>query len=277
MDGVDDQSNGIIDKEADLPLILLVGSVGDSCRSVLNDFQGEYCIVEAANAAEAYDEVIKVVPDLVVTDLMMPDMDGVELCRRLRNEVSIAHVPVLICSNEVSVEIQVACLEAGADDYIAKPFNRQVLCARIHNLLQLRRLLSRHYSQQTIPNRDELTSRMPQDIGGGSRVDRDFGERLSQILREHHTDPDFNIDLLAAKLNMSQRTVQRKIKALVNLTPVQLIAEYRLNEVEALLRKTRVNVTEIAYQLGFGDLSHFYRIFKRKYGMSPSQYREVKT
>ncbi|MGB0413594.1 MAG: response regulator transcription factor [Coraliomargarita sp.] len=272
-----EKSDCMIENSADIPVILLVEDEAEYRQLIAADLQEGYHVVEAVNGKEGLEKALEIMPDLVLTDLMMPVMGGVELCRHLKGEVKTAHIPVLILTGETAVVSEVGGLEAGVDAYVTKPFNRQLLRARISNLLETRRCLSQHFSRVLDSTSEDYVAEMPRVPELHSRVDRDFWDRLCEILRDNHADPEFNIDSLASDLNMSQRSAQRKIKALVDLTPVQLIAEYRLNKVEALLRDTRVNVTELAFKVGFGDLSHFYRIFKRKYGMSPSLYRDVNT
>jgi AraC-like DNA-binding protein len=181
---------------------------------------------------------------------------------------------------KTAVESQMAGLETGVDDYVTKPFNMQLLRARISNLLRTRRLLRASYQRQLTQSVDEDTESAMLDVSKldsqmDSQMDSELWERICQILRKNYADLEFNVDSLASELNMSQRSMQRKIKSVAGLTPVQLIVEYRLNQVEALLEDAQLHVTDIAFEVGFGDLSHFYRVFKKKHGMSPSQYRDT--
>ncbi len=268
-----DESNMRLDHSEDIPVILLVEDEADYRLLVASDLEEDYQVVEAANGKEGLEKALETIPDLVVTDLMMPVMDGIELCRRLKGGMETAHIPVVMLTAKTTVESQVEGLQTGADDYVTKPFNMQLLRARISNLLETRRLLRMHFAHEFAHSTGEdPISEMPELRSG---LDRAFWENLSRILKANCADPDFNTDSLASELNMSQRSMQRKIKALVDLTPVQLIAEYRLKKAEALLRDPQMHVTDVAFEVGFGDLSHFYRIFKKKHGMNPSQYRDV--
>ena len=270
-----DESNSGFDHSEDIPVILLVEDEADYRLLIASDLEEDYQVVEAANGKEGLAKALETIPDLVVTDLMMPVMDGIELCRSLKAVVETAHIPVVMLTAKTAVESQVEGLQTGADDYVTKPFNMLLLRARISNLLETRRLLRRHFAHEFAHSTaEDPISEMLEIPELRSGLDRAFWENLCRILKAHYADPDFNTDSLASELNMSQRSMQRKIKALVDLTPVQLIVEYRLKKAEALLKDPEMHVTDIAFDVGFGDLSHFYRVFKKKHGMPPSQYRD---
>ncbi|VGO15727.1 Sensor histidine kinase TmoS [Pontiella desulfatans] len=265
------------DHSEDVPVILLVEDEADYRLLIASDLEEDYQLVEAANGKEGLEKALETIPDLVVTDLMMPVMDGIELCRRLKAGVETAHIPVVMLTAKTAVESQVEGLQTGADDYVTKPFNMLLLRTRISNLLETRRLLRRHVAREfawsTEDDPGSNTLDMPELH---SDLDRAFWENLTRKLKANYADPGFNPDSLASELNMSPRSLQRKIKALVDLTPVQLIAEYRLKKAETFLKDPEVHVTDVAFEVGFGDLSHFYRIFKKKHGMNPSGYRGEK-
>ena len=275
MSNRNDESNMRRDLSEELPVILLVEDEADYRLLIASDLEEDYQVVEAANGKEGLEKALETVPDLIVTDLMMPVMDGIELCRRLKAGVETAHIPVVMLTAKTAVESQVEGLRSGADDYVTKPFNMMLLRARISNLLETRRLLRRHVAREFACSAGEdPISEMLEMPELRSGLDRTFLENLCRILKAHYTDLGFNTDSLATELNMSQRSMQRKIKACVDLTPVQLIAEYRLKKAEALLKDPEMHVTDVAFEVGFGDLSHFYRVFKKKHDMNPSQYRE---
>jgi len=260
----------------DLPLILVVEDDDDYRWLIASNLKEEYLVMEAANGREGLATAMETIPDLIVTDLMMPVMGGVELCRSLKTAVETAHIPVIMLTAKTSVESQIEGLETGADDYVTKPFNMLLLKTRMHNLLETRRLLRERFSQQFIQSEETLeqsVSDMLETPELRTHLDREFWDALCRILKENHTDFDFNIDAMAAELNMSQRSLRRKVRALMELPPVQLIAQYRLKKAEMLLKDPDVHVTDIAFMVGFGDLSQFYRLFKKKHGINPSQYR----
>ena len=276
MSKLDDESHSAVDLSETLPVVLLVEDEADYRLLISSDLEEDFQVVEATNGKEGLETALEIIPDLVVTDCMMPVMDGIELCKQLKAKEETAHIPVVMLTAKTAVESQMAGFETGVDDYVTKPFNMQLLRARISNLLRTRRLLRASYQRQLTQSVDEDTESAMLDVSKlDSQMDRELWERICQILRKNYADLEFSVDSLASELNMSQRSMQRKIKSVAGLTPVQLIVEYRLNQVEALLEDAQLHVTDIAFEVGFGDLSHFYRVFKKKHGMSPSQYRDT--
>ncbi len=258
------------------PLILVVEDDDDYRWLIASKLKEDYLVTEAANGSEGLEKAMETIPDLIVTDVMMPVMDGVELCRHLKKEMETAHIPVVMLTARTSEESQIEGLETGADDYVTKPFSMRVFKTRVHNLLETRRLLSERFYQRFTQSAKALGgagSDMPEMLESGTRLDREFWDDLCRILREKYADSDFKIVSLASDFNMSPRTMQRKIKALMDLTPVQLVAQYRLKKAETLLLDPDVHVKDIAFMVGYRDLSHFYRLFKKKHGVNPSQYR----
>ncbi len=218
-------------------------------------------------------------PDLIVTDLMMPVMDGIELCRELKTGVETSHIPVVMLTAKASLGHQVEGFETGADDYITKPFHMVLLQTRIHNLLESRRLLRERFSRQLTQTVKVAYLTVPEpkvsaQLVSENKVDLEFWDKICRIVEENCTDPEFNAEALASKVFMSSRSLVRKTKALADRTPVQLIGEFRLKKAGQLLRESTMNVTDIAFEVGFSDSSYFGRQFKKEYGMTPTQYRE---
>jgi DNA-binding response OmpR family regulator len=249
-------------------LILVVEDDFELRTVICSELEEEFVVLEADNGQDGLEKALEQGPDLIVTDLMMPVMDGVELCRELKTKVDTSHMPVIMLTAQSSVENQIIGLETGADAYITKPFLMELLIARIHNLLKSRRQLYRRFREPL----DE--SEMPELLQLQNSRDREFVEKTYSVLKQHYAEIDFSIDSLAADLGLSRRSMQRKIKVLFNQAPLQLITEYRLNQAVKLLQNTSVNITDVANQAGFGDLSHFYRVFKKEFSKAPSQYRD---
>ena len=264
----------------ELPEILVAEDDDDSRWLLVDALKNSYRVIETDNGRDGLAQALEHIPDLVVTDLMMPVMDGIELCRRIKEHPFTAHIPVIMLTAKTSVESQIEGFETGADAYITKPFDMHLLKVQIQNLLALRRQLRRRFSE---PFTEQGFLSSPESPGGAGpsavpqlqkRLERKFWERMCTVLKHHYAEADFSIDRLASELGMSQRSLQRKIKALADLTPVQLLAEYRLKQAVRLLADQSLSVTDAAYGAGFNDLSHFYRLFKKQFGKNPSQYRE---
>jgi len=263
----------------EVPLVLVVEDDADLRAFIAEGLESKYRIEEAKTGAEGLEKARESMPDLVVTDLMMPVMDGIELCRELKGQVETSHIPVIMLTAKASLEHQVEGLESGADDYITKPFHRVLLQTRIHNLLESRRLLRERFGRQlsqesraasylTVPEPEVSEPPVSEN-----KVDREFWENVCRILEENCGDPEFNAEALAAMVCMGLRSLQRKTKALADRSPIQLIMECRLKRAVRLLRESTMNITDIVYEVGFGDLSNFYRRFKKEYGMNPTLYR----
>jgi DNA-binding response OmpR family regulator len=268
------------DAPEELPEILVVEDDADSRWLVVSALKQDYRVIETDNGKDGLDRALEDIPDLVVTDLMMPVMDGIELCRRIKEHPFTSHIPVIMLTAKTSVASQIEGYETGADAYITKPFAMQLLKVQIQNLLTLRRQLRKHFSERFAEQGGpDHAEDLPAAGALGpthlqNRMERKFWEKAYTVLKRHASEVGFSIDGLAMELGMSQRSLQRKMKALAGLTPVQWIAEYRLGQAVGRLRDKSVSVTDAAYTAGFGDLSHFYRLFKKRFGKNPSQYRD---
>ena len=194
---------------------------------------------------------------------MMPVMDGLALCKAIKTDENTSHIPVILLTAKGSEEAQVTGLETGADDYITKPFSNAVLLARVGNLLESRRRLRERFSRGTIPDPKEIT------VTG---ADENFMRKAMDILDEHMSDYEFDVDAFAGMMPMSRSSLYRKIKVLTGLSPSVFIRSMRLKRAAALLETAKLNVSEVAYRVGFLDMSYFGASFKDQFGCTPSQY-----
>ncbi|VGO23559.1 response regulator transcription factor [Pontiella sulfatireligans] len=272
-DGTDDskdQANSSPDKEQanDLPRVLVVEDDVDFRWYIAFGLKSDYDVLQAADGQDGLDKAREYIPDLIVTDLMMPVMDGISFCREVKSNPETSHIPVIMLTAKTSVQSQVEGLQTGADDYVTKPFNMALLVARIHNLLESRRKLRERFIQDVmVPNQPQMEL----------SPDQEFLRKIFEVLETHCADTDFSVELFAMKLNVGLRTLSRKLKALTGLTPAKMIWNVRLKKAAALLASSELRVTDIAYDVGFSDAAHFSRYFKQFYGMSPSEYRAKQT
>ncbi len=248
--------------------ILVVEDNDDARRYIRESLEPGYRVVEAADGGEGISRAVEVLPDLIVSDVMMPGTDGFELCRVVKKDVRTSHIPVILLTAKASDESKILALETGADDYITKPFNTGILRARIKNLIQLRSHLQKKRSREM-----EL---LPSLISG-TKIDRDFMKELNGIIRENLSDSDFNVDLLAKKLYMSSTTLYRKILALTGEVPSAYIRSYRLRRAAKLLKDNFGSVTEVAFEVGFTSRAYFTQCFKDKFHQLPSVYMAAKS
>ncbi|MCK5639296.1 MAG: response regulator, partial [Gammaproteobacteria bacterium] len=223
----------------------------------------DYRCFEAADGEEGLHLALKKIPDLIVSDIMMPKMDGVELCQRIKTDVSTSHIPVIMLTAKVTMESKLEGLETGADDYLTKPFEAQELQVRVKNLIEQRRLLRECFRRELILE--------PADMQVSS-MDERFMKRALDLVYEHLDDPDFNVNLFSQKIFMSRRHLNRKLKALTDQTTTGFIRSVRLKRAAQLLGQQSATVSEIAYKVGIYNLSYFTQSFRKEFGETPAAF-----
>ena len=248
----------------DKPLLLVVEDDVDLLSFIVSELEDDYQVIFATNGREGLRQAREYIPDLVVTDLMMPDLGGMELCTELKANQETSHIPLIMLTAKTSLGSQLEGLETGADDYITKPFHMALLEARIHNLLESRRMLRERFSQAFM---------LPDYAVSDNAMDQAFFGKLFTVLEASVSDPEFDATRFARKLNMSLSSLHRKVKALTGETPARLIWNMRLKKAAALLTSSPRRITEIAFEVGYSNSNHFGRQFKQRYGMTPREYR----
>ena len=222
-----------------------------------------YSILEAANGREGWEIAVSQLPALIITDVMMPEMDGNEFCRNLKNDQRTSHIPVIMLTAKIAVEQQLEGLESGADVYLTKPFSIPVLQSYVSNLLKSKEVLRQHYSQKIFLE--------PLNVEVGT-VDKKFMERLMEVIETNLSNADFNIANLSKEVGMSKAVLYKKFNALTKLPIGDFIKSLRLKKAAFLLINDKFNVSEIAWEVGFNDRKYFSKEFKKKYGKSPSDF-----
>jgi len=249
------------ESSAGKPLILIVDDDPEILQLLRDFLQADYRIIYAANGMEAYDKVLSEKPDLIVSDVMMPEMDGIELCTRLRENFDTSHLPLILLTAKAEIEDRIAGLKAGADSYIPKPFHPEHLKIRIEKLLKSGAAMKNRFG---LP--DENSS-LVKDI-----VDP-FFQKMISCIDENVDDETFSSERLCEKLAISKSSLYNKTKSLLGTTPHSLINQRRLSKAAILLKSTTLTVSEIIDQTGFTSRTHFYELFNKAYGCSPSDYR----
>lgn len=250
----------------ELPRILVVDDSADLRDWIATQLAEVGSAVQAADGVEALEVARESVPDLVISDVRMVRLDGVELCRRLRADERTSHIPIVMLTVRSAVEQRVEGIEAGADEYLTKPLDARELRARVAGLLATRQRLREQFREQVVVK--------PSDVSARS-VDQAFFEKVIRTVEEGIPDPDFSVAELADAVAMSTSQLTRKLRALVNQSPGQLIRSIRLQRAAALLAANAGNIAEIGYRVGFNDQSHFSRSFKRQFGKAPIEYRRA--
>lgn len=253
-------------KSQETPLVLLVED-NDELRSFIEgQLDQHYRVVTAGDGKEGLQKANDLAPDLIVSDIMMPKIDGIQMLDRIKNDENTSHIPVVLLSARYSIESQIEGLRYGADCYITKPFNTEFLVASIDNLIYQRKKLFKRLIEKKRP--PELTSG-PIVITSG---DESFLKQVIKVVEDKMADTDFNIDVVAESLAMSQKTFYRKFKSLTGLTPVEFVRDMRMQRAKQLLDSGGSNISEVAYNVGFSNPKYFSTCFREKYHVSPSEY-----
>ncbi len=248
-----------------IPIVLLVEDNFDMRKFIKSLLQNEYKVVEAVNGLEGIEKALKIIPDLIVSDLMMPIKNGIELCKTLKEDEKTSHVPIILLTAKSGDDHEIIGLNTGADDYITKPFNSRKLQVKVKKLIELRQKLRFRYRQDVFL--------APKDIAI-TNTDEKFFKRIEDILAKHLTDPSFNADNFSKLIGMSRMQLHRKLTALTNLSTTAFIRSQRLKLAVKILKNPDVNISEAAYSSGFNSPSYFIKCFREVYGKTPSEYLE---
>ena len=249
--------------EKSMPIILVVEDDDEIRNFIKKAFQSKYRIVCAANGNQGITEATTLIPDLVISDIKMPETSGIELCNRLKEDEKTSHIPIILLTAYKSREYKIEGLQKGADAYLSKPFNIDELDIQITNLLQIRKKLKEKYCRQIMlePANVEIED-----------IDEKFIQRVLKIVEQHMADSQFNAEVLSKEIGMSRMQLYRKIRGLTNLTVHEFIRTIRLKRATELLKEKRMTITEVAYEVGFNDLTYFARCFRKQYQKSPSEF-----
>lgn len=248
---------------ASRPLALVVDDNADVREYVAHLLGGEYDVRQAADGKEGLGMALKTVPDLIVCDVKMPVMDGLEMCRRVKAETATSHVPVILLTSNAQENQRAEGYDCGADAYITKPFSSKVLLSRVRNLLENRKRLKYVYASGAD---DEARDEADPD----SRFMADFG----RVVRERMSDSSLSVETISSALGLSRVQMYRKVKQLTGQSPVEIIRVTRLKKAERLLKTTQMTVSEISYDVGFSSPSYFSKCFKDYFGVQPGEVRE---
>lgn len=263
----------VLNNESDKPLLLIVDDNDDIRKMVSELLKDEYTIITAPNGREGVRLAVKYVPDLIICDLMMPVMDGLQCCRLIKDEVSTSHVPILMLTACSMDEQRVQGYDSGADGYVSKPFNSSVLRSRCRNLIENRKRIKDLWQNKgnvsvTSAPAEDSKPRIVND------VENEFYARFLEIFKKEMGNPDLNVDMIASKMGLGRSQFYRKIKALTNYSPVELLRNLRLKQARELLTTTEKSISEIAYEVGFSTPAYFTRCYREAYDETPSELRD---
>jgi signal transduction histidine kinase/ligand-binding sensor domain-containing protein/DNA-binding response OmpR family regulator len=243
--------------------LLIVEDNVDICNYIVELFSDEFTILQASNGKEGLEIALEKLPDLIVSDVMMPIMDGIELTHHLKSNVSTSHIPVILLTARASFMHQMVGFETGADDYITKPFNESLLRARIKNILKNRTLLHEAFRSEDFESIGELTKNKP---------DQEFLQNLGQLIEDNIDCNDFSVNIIVKHLGMSHSVIYKKLKTLTGMSLVEYIREYKLKKAKQLLLRKENTVAEVSYLVGYSDRKYFSKLFKERFGKNPSSF-----
>lgn len=254
-------------------LILLVED-NNELRSFLKTILTEsYNIVEADNGETGIRIACEQLPDIIISDIMMPHKNGIELLNELKNNESTSHIPIILLSAKSSIESKIEGMQYGADDYITKPFSATYLKARIQNIVEQRKRLQHIYCQTLFPSKAEKKSVEKENIPILSASDQKFMDKLVQIITENMDNCDFSVDNMALAVDMSRSNFFRKLKSITGQSPIDFLKQMKMKRAVQLIESKEYNISEIAYMTGFNDAHYFSKCFKQAYGISPTEYK----
>ena len=272
-------------------LMLLVEDNQELREFLRSIFTPMYRVVEAADGREGANKALKYLPDIIISDVMMPEKDGIEMTRELRADMTTSHIPIILLTAKTTIESKLEGLEYGADDYITKPFSATYLQARVENLLMQRKKLQSFYRDSLmhihisagqedapvatdVPSAEEDTSETVSATLEMSPNDRKFMDKLVELMEQNMDNGELVVDDLVRELAVSRSVFFKKLKTLTGLAPIEFIKEMRIKRATQLIETGEFNMTQISYMVGINDPRYFSKCFKAQVGMTPTEYRD---
>jgi DNA-binding response OmpR family regulator len=243
------------------PAVLVIDDNTDIRSYIHGLLAGEFTVLEASDGTEGLCKAVTYVPDVIVSDVMMPGIDGLECCRRLKAELQTCHIPVILLTACSLDEQRIQGYDVGADSYISKPFSAQVLLSRIRNLVNAAKRLRQSVASNPLNLRDDACD-----------MDKAFIDKFKQALEAKMGNSALNVEDLGKEMNLSRVQLYRKVKALTNTSPNELLRRCRLQKGAALLTSSGLSISEICYEVGFTSPSYFAKCYKDEYGESPTDF-----
>ncbi len=245
------------------PIILVVEDNQDMRHYIGESLYDEYNLIEAEDGEQGFNQAMKHMPDLIISDVMMSGMDGFELTKKVKEDIRTSHIPVILLTAKAGEESKIKGLETGADAYVNKPFNTKELLVRAKNLIEQRQKLREKFKKNITIDPSEVTV---------TSVDEDFLRKATGIVEKHMDNPEFSVEQFSSEMSMDRNNLFRKLKKLINQSSSQFIRTIRLKRAAQLLKQKAAPIGEIAYMVGFEKPSYFAECFKKQFGVPPSEY-----
>lgn len=249
------------------PIALLAEDNNELRHYIASLLKHNYSIESCSNGKDGFERAIELIPDIIISDWMMPEMNGYDLCKALKNDVRTSHIPIILLTAKADMPSKLMALEIGADDYLSKPFNNDELLIRTNNLVKQRVALRKKFSE---------IMHLEGSLTEIQEPDKLFLERAITIVEKHLDNSEFSVIMFQTEIGMSRSQLHRKLKALTDQSASKFIRTIRLQQAAHYFRTNGYNVSEVAYQCGFNNLSYFALCFKEKYGLTPTEYQQTK-
>lgn len=264
--------------QTDAPQTMLLVEDNVEMRFFLRSiFAKHFKVIEASDGNEGIEKATTFIPDIIISDVMMPGKDGIEMTRELRNQLATSHIPIVLLTAKTDMESKLQGMELGADSYITKPFSAVYLEARVNNLLERRRSLRQFYYEHlmdSIPNGQSEQTEVKEQTQSMSPQDRKFIDKLTELMEKNMDNGDLVVDDLVKEMAVSRSVFFKKLKSLTGLAPVEFIKEMRVKRAAHLIETGEFNMTQIAYMVGINDPRYFSKCFKQRFGMTPTEYKD---
>ena len=258
------------EKEDAIPLLLIVEDNADMRSYIRGYFEAGFRIIEAVDGVDGYEKSVEQIPDIIISDVMMPNMDGNVFCRKVKTDERTSHIPVILLTARASKESRIEGLETGADDFITKPFDGEELQVRVRNLINQRKQLSVILERKI--QKSHSSTILDFEDSGITSMDERFLQKVFATVKEHFADPEFDVEAFCREIALSRMQLHRKIKALTGQTTNGFIRTFRLKSAAELIKKKSATVAEIAYDVGFNSPSYFSECFRIYFGKLPSEF-----
>jgi YesN/AraC family two-component response regulator len=255
-------------------IVLIVEDNADVREFIKDSLGNEFHIEEASNGEQGVRKAEQIIPDLIISDIMMPKMDGNELTRILKNDEKTSHIPRILLTGKSEQQSRLEGLETGADDYLTKPFDTKELQVRINNLINIRKKLQQKFSKSDyapVKKVEENQSQLGQAREGKlGNLEEQFMSKVMEVIENHLSEEEFSIEQFGKEVGMSRMQLHRKLKALTGKSASNYLRAVRLNKAKQMIEEEKGNISEIAYSVGFSSPQYFTRCFKEEFGFPPS-------
>lgn len=245
------------------PTILIVEDSSDARLYLIDLLKSDYTLFEAVNGKEGIIIAMEKIPDLIISDVMMPEMDGMEFCRKIKSDFLTSHIPVIMLTAKAAGESKIQGLETGADDYLTKPFNSKELFVRVKNLLEQRRLLREKFSKEENKKPETVTA---------NPLDEEFIQKAFSLVQKNLENVNFDTEAFAKEMFLSRMQLHRKLQAITGQTPGDFVRSFRLKQAAQMLKENRRSVTQIAFAVGYNSPAQFSRAFAKQFNCTPTEY-----